>query len=711
MNNPARRINPYREVVFQGDAPECGLACIAMYARLRGQEVDLERLRDGHEISPKGLSLQDIVSILDDMGLDVIPVKFDESGAEQLPLPAIVHYGGNHFVLVTERIGRFVRILNPATGGAIIRARTLIFRSNGYAVISETETSPVRGVVRESTRPRSLFDAINNRAYRSSAAVALVLTSVAFAVPALIQMVWGRHIEKWGITYTNALGMVAALFIATWLAELWFSRALPNLAGSAAIWKMPRIFKNLMARPLAYFELRSPGHLHQRFMAADRVLREHVVTSIEQFVSATLFAVSLVLLFVVSKPLGCISAAAFAVLGLVAIGFARRRAGLSRHVEECHAEKSEFVLESVAASHTIRTGELANQRSNRFTALNLKAVKSATALMASDSSHFATISLITNLELIALLAVGRSLGDLSYGAILAYAFLRMIAMSAASRFSVSLGKAVSEKAIDKHAQELVSEPPRFVRSDEVSQKYTELSTDIVVKQLVLRQGVSSFINGFDIEIKCRGRVGVVGTSGSGKTTFLKIIAGLMPAARGVFCVDRGSDCSDFAALRPLCYLSAAGDRLLRGTVLDNVLLEEGGENRAKALRLLEELGLGEFLLKLPQGVDTQISEERPLMSSGQRQRLFVARALCSSKPVLLFDEPTANLDIQSARRVIQAIASCDKTTMVAMHEPDSRLGIDTWIDLDRSSITACSDWAGLMRSDRTADPATAVSTP
>jgi|GEM_PF-2514206 ATP-binding cassette subfamily B protein RaxB len=685
MNNAGRRINPYREVIFQGDAPECGLACIAMYARLMGRQADIDQLRDKHRVRAEGLSLQDLVSILDGLGLETVPVQFDEDSADALPLPAIVHYGGNHFVLASERAGRFVRILNPATGASIIRARALTFRSAGYALISETETTPMRDPVREHICSPSLFDAINKRSCRLFAAISLLLTSMAFAVPALIQGIWGRHFERWGISDSQTLGVLATLFFMTWLVECWFSRALPDFAASTATWRMPGIFKNLMVRPLAFFELRSPGQLHQRFMAADRVLREHAVTRIEQFVALIFFALSVLLLFVVSKPLACVSVAAFSALGVTAAVFGQRRAGLVRHMEECYAEKSEFVLESIAASHTIRTGELADQRSRRFAVLNLKAIRGDVALKASDRRYGAALGLIANLELIGLFAAGKSLGNLSYGAILTYAFLRMIAMSAASRFSLALIKAKSEKVIDKMAQELVGRPPRPEGSDETPHTYVALSESIVFKHLILQQGAASPSNGLSLLINRRDRVGVAGASGAGKTTLLKIIAGLKPPASGSFSVDGGPDGDAFEALRPLCYMSAAGDRLLRGSLIENVLLEEGREKRSMALRRLEELGLGELLSNLPQGADTQISEERPLMSSGQRQRLFVARALCSSKPVLLFDEPTANLDIESAKRVIRAIATSDKTTIVAMHEPDPQLGIDTWIDLDNCS--------------------------
>ena len=686
MNSLGRRINPYREVIFQGDTPECGLVCIAMFARIMGREVDLDQLRDRHPLSPEGLSLQDLVSILDGLGLESAPVKFDEAGADALPLPAIVHYGGNHFVLASERIGKYVRILNPATGSAIVRASSLTFRSTGYAVIGETEAEAAHTMVRGGARPSSLREIVNKRSYRLFAAAAVLLTGMALAVPALVQGIWNRYIEKWGIPYAQALGAVAALFVLTWLIELWFARALPDFAGAAAKWHMPKIFKNLMVRPLAYFELASPGQLHQRFMAADKVLGEHAITRIELFVSLALFAASIVLLFVVSMPLACISAMAFVVIGLVAAWFGKRRAGLVRQVEERQAEKSEFVLESIAASHTIRTGELAVARSQRFAALNLKAITSGVALLASDGRHRATLTLLANLELLALLAVGRSLVTLSYGAILTYAFLRMIAMGAASRFSVALGKANSEKAIDRLVQGLVGRPSRTTGSDEIPPALPGFTTDLVLRHLVLRHGAAGSPEGFDIRLTHRSHVGVVGASGAGKTTFLKIVAGLKPPAEGSFSIDGGPACGDFAKLRPLCYMSAANDKLLRGTVLQNVLLEEGREKRTRALQLLEELGLGDLLQNLPQGADTQISEERPLMSSGQRQRLFIARALCSGKPVLLFDEPTANLDIESARRVIQAIATCDKTTIVAMHEPDPQLGIDTWIDLDGCAV-------------------------
>lgn len=103
-------------------------------------------------------------------------------------------------------------------------------------------------------------------------------------------------------------------------------------------------------------------------------------------------------------------------------------------------------------------------------------------------------------------------------------------------------------------------------------------------------------------------------------------------------------------------------------MLENITLFDDAPETARCKAILDDLGLREIVLALPAGLNTQVSESNPLLSAGQKQRLLLARALYSQRPVLVFDEPTANLDTVSAEKIIGTITSYHGAVIVISHD-------------------------------------------
>lgn len=164
------------------------------------------------------------------------------------------------------------------------------------------------------------------------------------------------------------------------------------------------------------------------------------------------------------------------------------------------------------------------------------------------------------------------------------------------------------------------------------------------------------LKGVSFKIKAGQMIGVVGPTGSGKSTILSLIPRFYDPSSGKVTVD-GIDVRDLK-LRPL--RSQIGyvlqeTVLFRGTVGENIAYGKGGATRDEITAAAKLANADEFISKMPQGYDTMVGDRGDTLSGGQRQRIGIARAIIRNNPILILDEPTAALDTESEKLVMEAL--------------------------------------------------------
>jgi ATP-binding cassette, subfamily C, bacterial LapB len=165
---------------------------------------------------------------------------------------------------------------------------------------------------------------------------------------------------------------------------------------------------------------------------------------------------------------------------------------------------------------------------------------------------------------------------------------------------------------------------------------------------------------------------VVGPNGSGKTTLLKVIRGLYEPADGRVLLD-GADINQFTQVelaRRMGYLSQTA-QLLSQSIRDNIALGNPNASDEQIVRAAQMAGAHQFIIDLPDGYGTKIDESGIRLSAGQTKRIAIAQALLNDPPVLLFDEPTAELDRQAEVQFVQTLRDMakDHTILVVSHSP------------------------------------------
>ncbi len=200
----------------------------------------------------------------------------------------------------------------------------------------------------------------------------------------------------------------------------------------------------------------------------------------------------------------------------------------------------------------------------------------------------------------------------------------------------------------------------------------------------------------DLDLRPGCRVAIVGGSGSGKTTVLMTLAGLLAPRGGVVTLD-GVDLADIdpAALRRKIGFFAEDAHLFDTSILENLRVARGDVDEDEALAALGAVGLGEWVDGLPQGVHTVLGAGARTVSGGQRRRLLLARALLSPARILLLDEPTEHLDDESADLMQRLLLDRDarlvgpeRTVVVVTHRLPADTAADLVVRVEKNALPA-----------------------
>jgi ATP-binding cassette subfamily C protein CydD len=184
-------------------------------------------------------------------------------------------------------------------------------------------------------------------------------------------------------------------------------------------------------------------------------------------------------------------------------------------------------------------------------------------------------------------------------------------------------------------------------------------------------------------------VALTGPSGCGKSTLLAVILGLVEPDAGMVRVGD----TDVATLDPDAWRAQIAwvpqrPHLFAASLEDNLRLGRAGASPADIQRAVAEAGLAGVVARLPGGLATKLGEQGAGLSAGEKQRVALARAFVRDAPLLLLDEPTANLDGQTEAEVLETLRrlSCGRTVLVVAHRPSLLTIADRVVDLSRVGV-------------------------
>ncbi len=650
--------------VFQGETNECGLACIAMLAQTQGIDAPLENLRERYPASQHGTSLTTLCTILSELAIPAYPVIFDHGELAELPLPAILHYGASHYVLLAYRQGNYVCVMNPAIGQQLLPIDALKLEISGYALVLDSENQPDPQAQADKKRSTG-FKALECMSLKETArmpgiyrlmVLAFLISLTLFIMPTMVGSAINQVYSSAGDADFPYFYFLLAFFVSTllafavrWVTERFIKRfvVVNSVAG----------FSRLLGNSLNFFAKRAPGDVFSRFSNWQQASGIKIELDNGLRTDWIIGAIALGVMCYMSPLLAMVSGVGVTLMGLISVWAIYRDRYYTQQLQVKTAEQSDFILESIQGFSTIKSAGLDSQRKSVFDRYALSLFTCQQQQRIYEQVKSSLYQLIGSLEMVFFMLLALPLlkkGVLTLGEFFAYSFVREIFTSYITKIFYAILQKNQLHVIDTRARDLF---PASSEHEAAPKTLPQFSSRLSFRHIVFAYDAQlPVLHDLSISLQPGQRIAIVGESGTGKSTLLKVMTGLMAPQQGEVVVD--GQPVDYRQIHTLFFLQSQEDILFNASVLENITLfdenvDEHQHQRIK--RSLEGLNLHSVVEKLPGGLNALIRESHAGLSLGQRQRLLLARAMYSNCPVLVLDEPTANLDENTAHQVMTTL--------------------------------------------------------
>jgi ATP-binding cassette subfamily B protein len=682
--------------VHQLDEMDCGAACVAMVTRYFGKTVAMPTIRDLVHTSTDGTSLLGIARGAQELGLDARTVRASKSKLDNLPLPAVVHWEGNHWVVLYEVGEQEVRVGDPAHRVQKVPREEFEENWSGYAALFTPtpeferlpEGRPSYGWLKPILLP-------HRGTFVKAGILALVVAGLELLIPILTQKVVDDAIPKADkglllIIFAVLVGVFAASIGATILQRYILSRAAVRIDTQA----LDFLTSRLLFLPMSYFTTRRTGDIERRLSGASGVREFLVEGGVAALSAGTELTAVLVLMFVYSWELALVYLVLAPCYGLLMRFSAARLRPMLESLEENFGKYESQQIDAIRGIETVKSlaaeDGLRQTMLARFSQVADRIFRSEFMVM----SYQGAIQLVSFLSLALFLVVGGLLvieHRLSLGEFVAFNAL------------VALGNAPVLVLLDlwddlQHSRVLLDRLSDVVDHDpEQGESKAHLRTVTTVEGTVRLRGVGfryggpespAILEGLDLDVRAGLTVAIVGRSGSGKTTLAKLLAGLLEPTEGTIEIDHVDlRTLDYRSVRRHTGFVLQENYLFDDTIARNIAFGEEPD-LDRVLWAATIANAHEFVQRLPLGYDTRIGESGLRLSGGQAQRIAIARAVYHRPPVLLLDEASSALDVESEQAVKRNLDDllADRTSFVIAHRLSTVRDADLIVVLERGRI-------------------------
>jgi ATP-binding cassette subfamily B protein RaxB len=681
------------QIIYQSEAAECGLACLAMVAGAYGYKTDMVSLRQRYPLSLKGATLQHLMQLADQLGLAARALRLEPAELSQLKLPCILHWQMSHFVVLVKVKGQKVQILDPAFGQRELSFADIDQSFTGVAL----ELSPTTVFKKEDQRQK-----LRMRQFWSSASglwtallrillMSLVLQFFLLVAPYYMQLVVDEVLVSRDLDLLHVLAAGFALLlllqIVTNVLRSWL---VLHLGAVLNLQLATNLFRHLLHLPLSFFEKRHMGDIVSRFGSLQQ-LRELLTNSlIEALIDGLMACTVLVLLFVYHPVLAAVVLIAVLLYAVLRFVF---YAPLKQCTEQgivARAKEQSGFMESVRAIQCLQLFSKQSQRLSLWQNQYSDAVDQQFRLGRWQISLRAAHQLLFGVEhiVVVYLAALAVIDDaFSVGMLFAFASYKA---QFTQRSAAFIDHWVEFRMLELHLQRLADIALTDTEKSGESQPYLQLQGHIELRDVDFRQAEQEpwLFHQLNFRLSPGESVAIVGPSGVGKTSLLKIILGLATAQQGKVLVD-GMELSRFGLQHYRSQIAAVmqHDQLLSGSVMDNISFFSPKPDLQHLMSCAELAAIHQDIVTMPMGYNTLVGDMGSALSGGQKQRLLIARALYHRPRVLLLDEATSHLDLMLEARVNQAIRQLKVARIIVAHRPDTILSADRILLLQQGQLT------------------------
>ncbi|MBO4609532.1 MAG: type I secretion system permease/ATPase [Lachnospiraceae bacterium] len=454
-----------------------------------------------------------------------------------------------------------------------------------------------------------------------------------------------------------------------------------------------RLFKHLFSLPLKYFESRRAGETVARVRELDHIRSFLTGTPLSSMIDSFFIIVYIAVMCFYSGKLTLIvvlSIPLFAILSLIITPLFKK--SLDKKFET-GAEAQSFLVESINGIQTIKSFALEDKFLDKWGGLQANYVKAGyNTSMISQTSN-AVANFIQHTVDLFILVFGAKLvidGRLSIGQLVAFRMLSGRVSGPVLRL-VQLWQEYQQADLSVKRIGDIFNSPTELKSENTITSVPRIQGRIRFDNVRFRYRMdgSDVLHGISFELKENMIYGLVGRSGSGKSTISKLIQRLYIPQAGKITID-GMDVSLLppALLRSQIGVVLQENFMFNGTVADNISIHCPECSIEKVMEAAKTAGAHDFIMELDEGYDTIIGEKGVALSGGQKQRIAIARAIIDDPRILIFDEATSALDYESESIIQNNLKEIckDRTVLIIAHRLSTLSSADEILVIDRGNL-------------------------
>jgi len=664
-----------------------------MVAGAHGHHVGLSELRRRFPLSLKGAKLNQLIHIAQQLGFGTRPLRLDMEDLGKLKLPCVLHWDLNHFVVLAKVGKSRVTILDPAFGERKLSLAEVSEHFTGVAL----ELTPTAQFTPQKAPPtvsaRQLTGPVSGL-WRSLGQI--LLLSVALQVfvilaPFFMQWVVDQVLVSADRDLLTVLGLgfglALLLQIAIGLLRGW---SVVFLSTRLGLQWMGNVFAHALRLPLDFFEKRHLGDITSRMGSVQAIQRTLTTSFVEALIDGLMAVVTLGLMLVYSWKLALVTLLAVALyLAIRALAYRPVRDRTEQQLVAA-ARQQTHLLESLRGMQSLKVAGEESQRRSTYENLMVDTVNHEVRLARMGLGFSGASQLVFGLERIAVIWIGAALAlqnVFSVGMLIAYLAYKD---QFAGRMAALIDKWVEFRMLRLHGERLadiVLTPP----DDDAGpiEVPPPPHTRIEVEGLSFRYGDGEpwVLKDCSFSIEPGESVAVIGASGCGKTTLVKLMLGLLKPTQGRIGIG-GYDLHKVGPrnLRALVGAVMQDDQLFAGSIADNISFFDAHYDQARIELASQAAAIHAEIVAMPMGYHSLIGDMGSSLSGGQKQRIILARALYREPKLLFLDEATSHLDVQNERLVNEAVRNLALTKVIVAHRPETIASADRVLVMDQGRI-------------------------
>ena len=700
----------YRQI----EHSDCGLTCIRMIAKSYGVNIPMQYLHSISDLNRLGMSIKDITSCCQKIGMDSMAVQIRPEHIDNMPLPTILFWQQRHFVVLYKYNHKKKKyyIADPAQGKLTYTEHDFLnywlpdSNNTGLAILAEPNEQFKSNSYQTENNLKNFFSYLLQffKIHKAKFIIALLITIAIMAADFAIPLLLKKTIDD-GIGLKDVNLIIILLFVQLFISigELVASSSMDLIltkTGLGIHLEMVNTFLEKLSKfPLSFFDKKVSSDFIQKISDQSRIKDFLLTFPNSMIITVLTIIVFSTLLLHYSIPIFVL----FIIMSLLEIiwntFFLNRRKTLDYAYFTNSSEKRNNYYEITNGMQDLKVNNAESSRIEKWKEtqknINQISMQSAWLNVAQGGGH----TLITRIKDLLVTGIGAAMvvsGDLTIGTLMTLGYIT----GRLSQPFTTLGSSITslqEALLSYQRIDDVIHDDSELRGNEifsdasivfnnVSFKYAGAASPFVIKDISL--------------IIEKGKItALVGESGCGKSTLLKLMLGFYIPQKGTLTLS-GYNVSEVDNQDWLshCGVVMQEAKIFSGTIIENISLSDDKPDTQKALSILDVVGLKDFVNSLPMGIHTKIGVSGIEMSGGQKQRLMIARALYKEPDLLFLDEATSSLDANNEKTIVSNINALrkGKTIVIAAHRLSTVQNADKIVFIKNGRIVEIGSHAELI---------------